>query len=65
MSLYNSPSFSVSEHTPCTCGLSEGLFHHDRCAKVDEKHPAREKARETVQREARLWFGPNDERGRR
>lgn len=64
MSLYNEPSFSVSEHTPCTCGLRDGLYHHDRCAKVDASHPARQRAKETVDRQRRWWFGPNDERGR-
>lgn len=64
MSLYDEPSFSVSEYTPCTCGVTDGLHHHDRCAKVDETHPAREKARDTVKRQARWWFGPDDPRGR-
>lgn len=64
MSLYDPPSFSVSEYAPCTCACV-GLRHADNCAKVDESHPAREKARETVRRQARWWFGPDDERGRR
>ncbi len=57
MSLYNPPHLDASVFAPCTCGTTE-LRHRDYCAVVDEAHPAREKAREQAQRQARYWFWP-------
>jgi hypothetical protein len=59
MSLYDPPSFSVSEFTPCTCNAQYGnqLSHDDHCAKVDQSHTARDRGRDAVDRQRRYWFG--------
>ena len=60
VSLYDPPSFDVAEFTLCTCAAKNGqqLRHDDHCAKIDESHPARERGRDAVDRNARYWFGP-------
>lgn len=57
MSLYDPPHLEPRVYVPCTCGTKE-LYHHPSCATQDETHPAWDKARESVERNARYWFGP-------
>lgn len=57
MSLLDEPCLDVSVYAPCTCGCSrDPLRHDDKCAKVDETHPAFQAARERVKR-MRLELG--------
>lgn len=61
MSLYDPPSFSISEYTPCTCDtplIEDGIIRHiNICAKIDESNPLQEKGRKAVERNMIFWFG--------
>jgi hypothetical protein len=58
MSLTDPPNLSVSAYAPCTCGMrTDPLRHDDSCAKVDRNHSAQGAALETVERNARYWYG--------
>ncbi len=62
MSLWNPPSDSVAAHTMCTCATPVGVDgiprHTAYCAKIDESHPARDRAREAIAENWRRWGSP-------
>lgn len=57
MSLREPPHLDARVYVTCTCGTM-GLYHSNLCAVLDPNHPSWIKAQETVERNARYWFGP-------